>query len=111
MTWVIRIVAGLAILIAVATAGVFLIPKDRVMAVALDQLRQATGRDVQVKGVGQMTLWPSLGVRTGAVTVSNAPWGTQTPLFQADALDVSLDLMAFLPGHNLSTLDDRCGIL
>ena len=98
MTWVIRIVAGLAILIAVATAGVFLIPKDRVMAVALEQLRQATGRDVQVKGVGQMTLWPSLGVRTGAVTVSNAPWGTQTPLFQADALDVSLDLMALISG-------------
>ncbi|ALG91741.1 MULTISPECIES: AsmA family protein [Actibacterium] len=98
MRWLFRIILSLVLLVVVLVAAVFLLPAERIGALAGDQLRAATGREVTLGGRLRPSLYPNIGVSTGPVTVSNADWASGAPLLQAEGLSVGLDLGALLRG-------------
>ncbi len=98
MRWIMRLVGVLVLLAFFAIAAFFLIPSDRIAAVVEDRFEAATGRALTIEGDVRPSLWPSLGVRTGAVTIANAEWSDRGPLLAAEDIAVSVDLGALIGG-------------
>ena len=99
MRWMIRLLGLVVTLVAVAVGALVLIPADRIAALVAGQFQQATGRQMVIAGGVHPTLWPELGVRTGAVTIANAPWSKAGPMVQAEGLRVGVDPLALLGGR------------
>lgn len=98
MRWLIRSLLALCLLVVLAGAGLFLVPADRVARVATDRFEMLTGRRLTIEGSVRPSIWPTLGVRTGPVTVSNAEWSQEGPMLRAEALDIGLDMAALWGG-------------
>lgn len=98
MRWVIRLLGVIVTLVVVAVAALLLIPADRIAALVAGQFQQATGRQMVIAGGVHPMLWPELGVRTGPVTIANAPWSKAGPMVQAQGLRVGVDPIALLSG-------------
>src|SRR5690606_16173518 len=58
-----------------------------------------TGRALQIKGEVSPRFWPVLGVTTGPVTVANADWSGEGPMFRAESLTVEINASALLGGE------------
>lgn len=98
MRWIIRGL-GLIVLVALLAAGaLLLIPSKRVAQLAERQFEAATGRAMTLSGDVRPTIWPRLGVRTGAVEIANAVWSKQGPMLAAKGLEIGLDPVALLQG-------------
>lgn len=82
-----------------AVAGLFLIPTDRIAAVASHEVEMATGRKLVIEGGVRPTLWPQPGIRTGRVELANAPWSAEGPMVVSDGLRVGVDLGALWRGE------------
>ncbi len=91
MRWVIRI--GLLVLIlVVGLFGVLLmLPGDRIAVLASQQISNLTGREVTMSGEATVSFYPVLGVSTGPVTIANADWSDNGPMFQADSLKIGVE--------------------
>ncbi|WP_299043622.1 AsmA family protein [uncultured Tateyamaria sp.] len=100
MKWVLRLVGFALILVLVAGVSVFFLPADRIGAIAADQIRKATGRDVTITGVS-MTLWPVLGVRADGLEVGNADWSEQGPMLTAENAAIGVDVMAYIQSREI----------
>jgi len=98
MKWILRLIGFVVVLVLVAVVSLFFLPADRIGALAADQLRKATGRDVTISGVS-MTLWPVLGVRADGLEVGNADWSRQGPMLTAENAAIGVDAMALLSGE------------
>ena len=98
MRWLIRSLLALILLATLAGASVFLIPTDRIARIATDRFTAITGRSLTIEGALRPTVWPSLGIKTGPVTISNADWSGAGPMLRAEALEVSLDMAALIKG-------------
>lgn len=98
MRWISRIIGALILVVAFAIGAVFFLPKDRIAAIAADQVRAQTGRDLVVTGEIALSFWPVLGVRTGPVTFSNAGWAGDDPMVQAEAIAIGVEAPALLGG-------------
>ncbi|MEM1065252.1 MAG: AsmA family protein [Pseudomonadota bacterium] len=98
MRWIMRLLGVIVLLAFFAIAAFFLIPSDRIAAVVEDRFEAATGRALTIEGDVRPSLWPSLGVRTGAVTIANAAWSDRGPLLDAEDIAVSVDLGALIGG-------------
>lgn len=79
-------------------ALVLLLPGDRMAQLAAERLSAATGRAVTLDGEARISLYPVLGVSTGRVTIANADWAGDTPMFQADSLKIGVEPRAFFGG-------------
>lgn len=98
MRWIIR---GLGFIVAVAllaAGALLLIPSKRVAQLAERQFEAATGRAMTLSDQVHPTIWPRLGVRTGAVVIANAAWSKQGPMLAAKGLEIGLDPAALLQG-------------
>ncbi|MCJ7871581.1 AsmA family protein [Phaeobacter sp. J2-8] len=96
MKWLLRLI-GLVVLIAgVAVASLLLLPRDRLARIASDQMSTQLGRDVSISGDVSLTLYPILGISTGAISIANADWAGDTPMFQADAATIALETLPLL---------------
>lgn len=94
--WTAAIIAVLIILAAVGLKLFF--PKDKVRQMAMEQAREATGRDVTI-GDLDVSFWGGLGVKLHDVTISN-PGGWQDSLLATvDNVDVKLSLWPLLSGE------------
>ncbi|MEM9909451.1 MAG: AsmA family protein [Pseudomonadota bacterium] len=98
MRWVFRglgvlVFAGLAMVVAV-----ILLPGERIAKIAADRISVATGREVTLDGETRISLFPVLGISTGPITVANAPWANEIPLFYAESLKVGVEPRAFWGG-------------
>lgn len=91
MRWIIRGLLLLFILAGVAAASLLLLPGERIARIASDQISAVTGREVTMRGDTALSIWPVLGVSTGAVTVANAGWGEGGPLFEAQSLKIGVE--------------------
>lgn len=98
MRWIVRIVSGLLVLMIGAVLVLFLLPAERIAALVTDQFQAATGRAMTLQGDVRPTLWPELGVNTGAVSIANASWSDAGPMLQADRLSIGVDIGALLGG-------------
>lgn len=98
MRWIIRSAIALLVLAVFAAASVFLIPADKIAALAVGKFNSLTGRELVISGAVSPTFWPVLGIKTGPVSVSNADWSKEGPMLQAEALAISVDMAALLGG-------------
>ncbi|WP_299610227.1 AsmA family protein [uncultured Tateyamaria sp.] len=98
MKWIVRLIGFVIVLVLVAGVSLFFLPADRIGAIAADQIRKATGRDVTITGVS-MTLWPVLGVSADGLEVGNAEWSEQGPMLTAENAAIGVDAMALLSGE------------
>lgn len=98
MRWILRLFFTLLTLAILATGAAFLIPTERIAALAAQQFKTLTGRELTISGSVRPSIWPQLGVRTGPVTISNAEWSKVGPMLQAEALEIGLDMPALMNG-------------
>ncbi|MCV2882942.1 AsmA family protein [Actibacterium sp. XHP0104] len=98
MRWLIRAFVAVVLLVVLLIGAVFLLPADKIADLAGDQIRKATGRELTLEGRLKPSIWPQIGVTTGAVSISNADWASDTPMLRAEALEIGLDLGALMGG-------------
>lgn len=98
MRWVFRLSGALVVLVVLAIAALALIPSERVARLATDRFEAVTGRELTIEGAVKPSLWPVLGVETGRISLSNAPWSDAGPMLVADGLSIRLDLAALAGG-------------
>jgi AsmA protein len=91
--------AFLGIVVVVIVAVVLLIPRERIVALAADQVRAATGRELTLAGDLSPSFWPVLGVRTGPVALSNADWAEAPAMISASAAEIGIELMPLISGE------------
>ena len=103
MRWIVRSVVALVlalVTLAVLAAGaLFLIPSERIAGLVVGQFKTLTGRELLIEGSVRPTVWPVLGVKTGKVSISNADWSDLGPMFQAEALEIAVDMAALIGGE------------
>lgn len=99
MKWVMRIGVILVAVVGILIAGILLLPGDRIAAIATDQIRAQTGRELTVGGDVRLTLWPVLGVETGPMTLSNPEWAGSEPMFSAQKVSIGIAAPALLRGE------------
>lgn len=98
MRWIFRLFGVVVVGILIAVIAVFMLPGDRIARLAADQISSMTGREVTMTGETAVSFYPVLGISTGAVTVANADWAGDTPMFQADSLKIGVEPTALFGG-------------
>ncbi|MCE6958182.1 AsmA family protein [Cereibacter sphaeroides] len=98
MRWVIRLAGVVLGLVALFLVALVLVPRERVAQLAAEQFEASTGRALTISGEVRPSVWPRLGVRTGPVTIANAPWSDEGPMLEAAALEIGLDTVALMTG-------------
>jgi AsmA protein len=99
MKWIIRLIGVILLIAVVAVGSLFLLPKDRIARVAADQLRNLTGRDVNITGDVGITFWPILGISAGGLEVGNAEWAKDGAMLSAANAAIGVDAMALIRGE------------
>jgi AsmA protein len=99
MRWIVRSVFALVLAAALIIGALVLIPSDRIAGLAVGKFNALTGRELVIEGGVRPSIWPVLGVKTGAVSISNADWSDAGPMFKAEGLEIAVDLAALLGGE------------
>lgn len=99
MRWILRSVFALIVLAVLATGALFLIPAEKIAGLVVGKFNSLTGRELVIEGSIRPTIWPVLGVKTGKVSISNAEWSDEGPMFQAEALEIAVDMAALIGGE------------
>lgn len=99
MRLLLRFILVLFVLVIVAVGALLFMPGDKIAQFAEEQFETATGRSIQIGGDVRTSIYPLLGVRTGAITIANAKWSDAGPLMQADGMSIGVDLMALFNGE------------
>ncbi|MFT6775708.1 MAG: hypothetical protein ACJA1L_003431 [Paracoccaceae bacterium] len=87
-----------ALALAGAAAWVFL-PTERIIALAADQVRAATGRELAITGTVRPSLWPDIGAEVEGVSLSNADWATDPQMVTATRARITVALLPLLSGQ------------
>lgn len=82
----------------------FIDPNDYKEQIAA-QVEKATGRKLTLTGDLKLTVFPWLGVNTGAVTLGNAPGFGAEPMFSAEKVNVRVKLLPLLLNNFQIELD------
>lgn len=98
MRWIVRSVMALALLLLLGVGALFLIPAEKIAGVAVAKFNALTGRELTISGSVRPSFYPTLGVRTGPISISNASWSKEGPMLQAEGLAIALDLPALIDG-------------
>ena len=99
MRWVFRIIGALVVAALLLLGVLMLLPGEKIAQVVLNQIRGATGREVTLEGDVSFSLYPVLGVRTGAVTIANADWSQRGPMLEAEGLSIGVETMPIFSGQ------------
>ncbi|GAB5437503.1 AsmA family protein [Falsiruegeria mediterranea] len=99
MGWLVRISVILVVVVGLIVGVLLLLPGDKIASLAADQIKAQTGRDVDFGKDVKVTLWPVLGIETGAVTVGNADWASDAPMLKADTLSIGVAAAPLLSGE------------
>ncbi|MCT4608375.1 MAG: AsmA family protein [Pelagimonas sp.] len=97
MRFLIKLIVGLVVFVALLVVGVAVMPADKLGNIASGQISKQLGRDVHL-GAVKVTLWPVFGVDASDVRVANADWAGDQPMFQASRASFGLDTSAALSG-------------
>ena len=98
MRWIVRLLGLVVVLVVLAVVALFVIPTERIAAIAAERFTAATGRSLAFEGAVRPTIWPVLGASTGPVRLGNPDWAEGDALFTAEGLDIGVDLMALIGG-------------
>ena len=89
---------GLAAIVVILGLAWVMVPKDRIINFALDQVEAQIGRDISVGGDADLKIFPNLVVVADQVSVANADWSDRGAMMTADRLDVSVSVAALFGG-------------
>ena len=92
------VVGGLAAVVVILGLAWVMVPKERIIKFALNQVQAQTGRDVTVGGDADLKIFPNLVVVAEQVSVANADWSDRGPMMTAERLDVAVSMTALLGG-------------
>ncbi|PJE32202.1 putative assembly protein [Pseudooceanicola marinus] len=98
MRWILRILGALVLAVVLLAGALLLLPGEKIAGIAADRIEEITGRQLTIAGETRLSYYPVLGVRTGPVSLSNASWSNRGPMFEAESLQIGVDLMALLGG-------------
>ena len=98
MRLILRFILVLFVLAVVTIAALLFMPGDKIARFAEQQFETATGRSIEIGGDVRTSIYPLLGVRTGPITIANAPWSDAGPMLQAEGMSIGVDLMALFRG-------------
>lgn len=98
MKWLFRFAGLVFVIAAVAVISLLMLPGDRIARIAADQLSALSGREVTMEGETAVSFYPVLGISTGAVTIANADWAGDEPMFQAASLKIGVEPQALFGG-------------
>lgn len=98
MRWIIRLVGILLVTVLLLVGALFFLPGDRIADIAAERISKMTGREVTMSGDTTISFYPILGVSTGAVTVANADWAGDAPMFKAESLKIGVEPQALFGG-------------
>lgn len=89
---------GLAAIVVILGLAWVMVPEDRIINFALDQVEAQIGRDMSVGGNADLKIFPNLVVVADQVRVANADWSDRGAMMTADRLDVSVSVAALFGG-------------
>jgi AsmA protein len=89
----------LGLVVVAVIAALMLIPREQIVALAADQVRNTTGRELTLAGDLSPSFWPVLGVRTGPITLSNADWAEAGNMVSASAAEIGVELVPLFSGE------------
>ena len=98
MRWIFRLIGLVVVIVLILVGGLFLVPTERIAAIATQQFSQMTGRELRIDGSVRPTLWPNLGARIEGVRIANPDWAEGDAMVTAEAVDVGVDLAALWGG-------------
>ena len=98
MRWIIRVAMALLVFALILVGAVFLIPAEKVAALAAREFSKITGRELVISGSVRPSFYPVLGVKTGPISVANAQWSDEGPLVQAASMEIAVDIAALMAG-------------
>ena len=87
-----------AILFVVITTGILLVTFDanQYKQELSDLVRQETGRELEFFGDVEVTLYPSLGMKLGAMSLSNAPGFGAQSMLKVNKVSISVDVASLI---------------
>lgn len=98
-----KLIIGIVILlVALVGAAIIvpqLIPVDTYKKLVSDQVRGATGRELDIRGKVSMSVLPRLALELNDVTFSNAPGSKQKHMVKLSSLSLNLKLLPLLSGN------------
>jgi hypothetical protein len=89
-TWVIIVVAILALVAGLAGLGYFLIGRFDVKGLIEKAAYEQTGRVLTIKGAVQPAFYPSIGVHARDVTLANVAGGEAPSLLEAEEIQIGV---------------------
>ena len=99
MRWITRVAMAVVVFALILVGAVFLIPAEKVAALAAREFSSITGRELVISGSVRPSFYPVLGVKTGPVSVANADWSAEGPLLQAASMEIAVDMTALMAGN------------
>lgn len=95
----IKILLSVVVVLVLTLVGlVFVLPGEKIAALAADQVKGQTGRDLSFDGEVNFSVFPTLGIATGPVALSNADWSDRGPMFEAESAKIGVNLMSLIGG-------------
>ena len=102
MKWLVRPLFIFVAVFGLIIGALLLMPADKLGAILAEQVKARTGRELTLSGDVHLSFWPVLGMETGPVTFSNAPWAGSEPMLSAKSLSVGVDATALFSGERFS---------
>jgi len=106
---IIGVVAAIAFLVAVVAIFVAVFDPNAYKQDLTELVREQTGRELQFHGDVDLTIFPALGMKLGAMSFSNADGFGAQPMIKVKEASISVDLaslVAFAPEINKLVLRD-----
>ncbi|MBT6276824.1 MAG: AsmA family protein, partial [Chromatiales bacterium] len=97
IAWMVGIIA-VVVVAAVVLVPIWFDPNDHKDTIA-DAVMEYTGRKIAIEGPLELTVFPWLGVKAGAMELGNAPGFKDPVLARANAIDVRVEFRSLLDGR------------
>lgn len=91
MIWMRRFLVLVLVLIVLAVGALFLLPTDRIVALATERFESASGRALIIEGDVRPSLWPTLGLSVNTVQIENSDWAGPSPMLEAERVSIGVD--------------------
>jgi AsmA protein len=93
---VIGLLAGIIFLVAIVAIFVAVFDANAYKQELTELVREATGRELQFHGDVDLTIFPALGMKLGAMSFSNAEGFGALPMIKVKAASISVDLASLI---------------
>lgn len=95
----VKILLSVILILVLSLVGLVLfLPGEKIAKLAADQVKGQTGRTLTFDGKVNFSFFPTLGVTTESITLSNADWSDNGPMFTAEGAKIGVDAMALIGG-------------